>query len=52
MRDDQVQIDFYQRMRASIRAWLEHKGKGFIKVANELVGKGLLGRIKRAFGSR
>jgi len=29
MRDDQVQVDFYQRMRASIRAWLERKGKGF-----------------------
>ena len=29
MRDDQYQADFYQRMRDSIRAWLEHKGKGF-----------------------
>ena len=29
MRDNQYQVDFYQRMRDGIRAWLEHKGKGF-----------------------
>ena len=29
MTDDSYQVDFYQQMRDSIRAWLAEKGKGF-----------------------